>query len=372
MKIRQFLSLLAMLSIYLGAKAQYTVDKVVGQRQEALRDSLEKMEYPYMLPIWGKKVVKKGFDLPYPAGLSVQYVWQSSQIIINNLKVGFNGGEMINMDQLIRVDQAKTVTSGVNIRPDLWIFPFLNVYAIFARSNTSTSVNCGLWVPDSSGWHKAVDFSTKANFKGTTAGFGLTPTFGIGGFFLALDMNFTWTDIEELDKPAYVFILGPRLGKNFKFKGERSLAAWVGGFRVHLNNGTSGSLSTSDLFPVDQWQQRIDSGYMKVSSSQDQVDAWWNGLTPPEQKNPVNIAKHNVANTALARAGEFLNSASEAVSNAGKSTVQYSLDKTPKDKWNFVIGSQFQLNKRFMVRAEYGFLGSRQQFIGGLQYRFGF
>jgi hypothetical protein len=29
------------------------------------------------------------------------------------------------------------------------------------------------------------------------------------------------------------------------------------------------------------------------------------------------------------------------------------------------------LNMHFMIRAEFGFLGSRQQFIGGLQYRFG-
>ena len=39
--------------------------------------------------------------------------------------------------------------------------------------------------------------------------------------------------------------------------------------------------------------------------------------------------------------------------------------------WNFIIGAQFQLNKHFMWRAEYGFLGSRQQFMTGLQYRFG-
>ncbi len=39
--------------------------------------------------------------------------------------------------------------------------------------------------------------------------------------------------------------------------------------------------------------------------------------------------------------------------------------------WNMVVGTQFQLNKHWMIRAEYGFLGSRSQFVGGLQYRFG-
>ena len=51
--------------------------------------------------------------------------------------------------------------------------------------------------------------------------------------------------------------------------------------------------------------------------------------------------------------------------------IQYSLNQRPKDLWNFIIGSQYQINKHIMLRAEYGFLGSRTQFMAGLQYRFG-
>jgi hypothetical protein len=60
-----------------------------------------------------------------------------------------------------------------------------------------------------------------------------------------------------------------------------------------------------------------------------------------------------------------------ALSTASTSTVQYSLTKKPKDMWNFVVGSQFQINRHFMLRAEYGFLSSREQLTLGLQYRFG-
>ena len=38
---------------------------------------------------------------------------------------------------------------------------------------------------------------------------------------------------------------------------------------------------------------------------------------------------------------------------------------------NGFVGTQFQYNKHWMIRAEFGFLGSRSQIIGGLQYRFG-
>jgi len=354
------------------ARAQYTTNKVVGKKDEALKDSLMNYHYPYLLPIWGQKVTAKGFDLPYSAGLSVQYLWQQSDIIINNLQVGFNNGPKYNLDQIVRFDKAQTTSNGVNVRPDVWLFPFLNIYAILAKAKTSTAVDFGVWIPDSSTWHKILSTSTRANFNSTTFGFGLTPTIGVGGFFLALDMNFSWSDIEELDKPAYVFIFGPRLGKNFKFKNkERNLAVWVGGFRVHLDNGTTGNLSASELFPTDQWQAKLDTGYMKVADSQQKVDAWWAGLTPAEQRNPVNAAKYQTANTVLAKTGGLLDQASQVVTNAGSASVQYSLDKTPKDKWNFIIGSQFQLNKSWMLRAEYGFLSSRLQLIVGLQYRFG-
>lgn len=352
--------------------AQYTTDKVVGVKNESLADSIKGMKYPYMLPIWGQKVTNKGFSMPLPAGVSMQYIWQESDLIIDNLQVGFNNGEKIKFDELIRFDKATALTNGVNIRPDFWIFPFLNVYGILAKSNSSTSINAGIYIPDSSGTKKILDINTKADFKSTTAGFGFTPTFGIGGFFVAIDMNFSWSDIEELDKPAYIFVLGPRIGKNFKFKKEQSLAVWAGGFRVHMNSGTSGNLNLSDLFPTETWHQKIDSGFTKVANSQEQVDTWWSNLSPREQQNPVNMAKYKTANAALDKAGQLLNAASQAVSTAASSTVQYSLDKRPKDKWNFIIGTQYQLNKHFMVRAEYGFLSSRHQFIGGLQYRFGF
>jgi hypothetical protein len=351
--------------------AQYTTDKVVGKKNVELADSLKTASYPYVFPIWGEKVLHKGFQLPKSAGVSVQYLYQQSDIIINNLKVGFNNGPLHNLDEIIRFDKAQTTTNGVNFRPDLWVFPFLNIYGILAQSRTSTAINAGVWIPDDSSWKKIATIDTKANFDATTFGFGLTPTVGVGGFFLALDANFSWSDITELEKPAFAFVFGPRLGKNFKFSHpERSLALWVGGFRVQLNTGTSGSLNTSDLFPVEEWGNKIDTGYIKVAESQKKVDDWWNKLSPPEQKNPINIAKHEAANAALEKAGSILNAASQAVTNAGSSTVQYSLDKKPKNMWNFIIGSQFQVNRSLQIRAEVGFLGSRTQFIGGLQYRF--
>ena len=353
--------------------SQVYTDKIVGKKNEAVKDSLKVSEYPYSLPIWGEKATQKGYQLPYSAGISANYFWQESSIIINNLNVGFNNGPQYNLDQIVRFNDATARASSINVRPDIWLLPFLNVYGILGKASTSTAINAGLWVPDgNNNWSEVYNFGTKANFNGTTFGLGLTPTIGIGGGWMALDMNVTWTDISALEKPAQAFVFGPRFGKTFKLnKPEQNITVWVGGFRVHLKSETAGSLPLSDVISGSDAQAKVDAGFVKVAEKQTSVDNWWNSLPPAQQANPVNIAKYNTANNALETAGNFLTAIDGALSTIGNSTVQYSLEKEPKDKWNFIVGSQYQLNRHFMWRAEAGFLGSRTQFMTSLQYRFG-
>ena len=352
--------------------AQVYTDKVVGAKNEELVDSIKKSEYPYALPIWGAKVVARGYDIPYSAGVSVNYLTQESSLIINNLFVGFNNSPMVNLDEIVRFDDAKSWAGGVTVRPDIWLLPFLNVYGLLGYANTSTEINAGLYLPDMNNeWQEITSFSTKADFKAQVMGIGMTPTMGIGGGWLAMDMNVAWTDVDALDKPVFTFVFGPRLGKSFRLKKpEQNIAFWVGGFRVKFTSETSGSLNLSEVMDTDELQVKVDQGIENVGEKQIAVDEWWADLTPAEQKNPVNEAKYNTANRTLETAGTLLNSADAALNDGESATSQYSLDKNLKDKWNFIVGSQYQLNKHWMLRAEYGFLGSRTQFMTSLQYRF--
>jgi len=352
---------------------QVYTNKVVGEKNKEFADTLKSKPYPYSLPIWGAKATARGYDLPYSAGVSVNYFWQQSDLLITDLFVGFNNGPMYDLDEIIRFNDAVATASIITIRPDIWLLPFLNVYGIFSKAKTSTAIDAGLYLPDTSNvWSEVTSFSSTANFDATAVGFGITPTLGIGGGWMALDMNMTWSDISALNKPVFSFVFGPRFGKSFKFKNpERNIAIWAGGFRVHLSSETNGSLNLSDILPVNELQTRVDEGMIKVEEATVQVDTWWGSLTPLEQAMPSNRAKYETANRALETSGNVLNAVDGALNDEESATVQYSLTKRPKDKWNFIIGSQFQINKHFMLRAEYGFLGSRQQFMTGLQYRFG-
>lgn len=374
-KYLQLLSLLFLVALTSTLKAQVFSDKDVSKEQRHKEDSLmAKKVYPYILPIWGQKATDRGYTLPYSAGLGVNYIYQKSDLIINNLNVGFNNRGMYNMDGIVRFNDATATSMGINIRPDVWVLPFLNIYGILAKSNSSTAVDVDIVVPDGSGngtgETTVMSMSTKANFQGSTMGFGMTPTMGVGGFWMALDMNCTWTDIDALSKPAFIYVFGPRMGKSFKLKKkDQSLTFWAGGFRVKMNSGTEGSLPVGDLINTDGIDAKIDNAYVRLEQAQTDLDAWWNSLDANQQK--IYQGVYDRGNAAIDRATGVISDLDNAVTNNVDNSVQYSLNKKPKDMWNFVVGGQYQVSRHLMFRAEYGFLGSRQQFIGMIQYRFG-
>src|SRR5262245_5856226 len=373
MKGSRVVLLIALMACAAVADAQVFSNKEVGKKHAALADSLKRSKYPYALPIWGDKATKRGYSLPYSAGLSVQYFGQRSDLVIDNLLVGFNNGTMHNLDGIVRFSDVNARSDGLSLRPDIWLFPFLNVYGILGRSAASTEVNYGIWLPDSAGnEQQVVSLGTKVDFTANTFGLGLTPTLGVGGGWLALDMNFTWTDVPQLNEPAQAFVFDPRAGKSFRLRNpDENINLWVGGFRLKLNTGTSGSIPLGDALPIDQWQSSVDQGKQEVARRSQELEDWWNSLTPPQQANPANKARYEATKAALERAGAFLEAAGQAVGNAASSTVQYSLDKRPQDMWNLIVGGQYQLNKSWMFRVEVGFLTSRTHVIAGAQYRFG-
>ena len=119
----------------IGFSQVYT-NKVVGKKNAALLDSLKVVEYPYALPIWGEKATKKGYQLPYSAGVSVNYFWQESDLTIKNLKLVSIMGLCIIWIKLYVLIVLVASAYAVNVRPDIWLFPFLNVYGIFGKAKT--------------------------------------------------------------------------------------------------------------------------------------------------------------------------------------------------------------------------------------------
>lgn len=85
-------NLFALLAAFMGHAAypQVFSNREVNPNDLAGNDSLVSEVYPYVLPLLGKKAVAAGYDLPYSAGISLNYFTQASDIILEDLSVGFN------------------------------------------------------------------------------------------------------------------------------------------------------------------------------------------------------------------------------------------------------------------------------------------
>lgn len=323
------LTLLAMTSATFGQYSNYKVKK----------DSTPPDEYPYTFPILGKGAVERGFDLPLPAGIMVTYFSMDQDLAIDEISVGFNDIEPVQMD-FIQFSEVKGITDVVSVRPDLWVFPFLSVYGIFAYGETETHVTLAY----------PVQFSTVATLKGFGYGFGATAAMGVGNFWLAVDANTSWSDLDLLDEPVRATLLSMRLGKTFELdKAKKSnFALWAGTMYQYIDQNTAGKIDLNDLFDdVDPQAIKDLIGF---------TEDWQDQFTPAQQ-------------VVMERISEKLQEKLEDREPQGV-TVSYDLEKRPIYPWNLLLGGQYQFNKRWQLRMEAG-IGYRSSFMTSLNYRFG-
>jgi hypothetical protein len=323
-------------------EAQYATRKL-SKKQQAYIDSLKQVEYNYVFPIWGQKAYQQGFDLPYPAGIMGNFIWMKQGIAIENFQLGIQNENVdLPMTPIDFIDFGSNTNTSYasNIRPDLWIFPFLNVYGLFGYGSSTTEVNLVEPV--------AMKSIVKQNMS--TAGFGFMGAFGLGPLWMSVDANWTWTKPELLDDPVRVGVLGLRLGKTFVFKNhpDRNIAFWAGGMRARMASSTVGQIKMADAIPQETWD-RVDEIVADYYT-------WYDSLDPVRQAI--------VDNSAFP---DFINALD---SRDGNTTVRYGMDKSPVQEWNVVIGAQFQVNKSWQIRTEGGIIGDRKSFLASVNYRF--
>lgn len=80
-------------------------------------------------------------------------------------------------------------------------------------------------------------------------------------------------------------------------------------------------------------------------------------------------------NLALFAGGNYLKTEltvkGQEVTPGGLVVIDYTIDQTNKDRWNLLLGGNWDINKRWSWSAEYnGFIGSREAFISSITRRF--
>src|SRR6478735_1484910 len=289
-------------------------------------------KYNYQFPLLGKKLAARGLTFPIPFGVGLNYAYATQGVDITGVNVAVNDGKYTDLSKIVKFDHVTSTVKVINGRLDLWVLPFLNVYAL------------GTYVLDSDSdvlLSEPFPLRAGASQTGYGGGFGATVAFGFYGFFGGVDANLAWNKMEKLGAPVRSFLLTPRVGKRFQIGPSVSLAAWVGAMRQAIEADTEGSISLKDAIGAP------------AGSFESKVASWYNAL-PGGQQAGVSQLVGGVTGPAASR----------------DPIIHYKLDKALTDPWNLLIGAEVDLHRRVQMRMEYGFLG-RTQLIMGICYRFG-
>jgi hypothetical protein len=336
MTVKTFILIISMMiPILVFAKGE--PDSTIRQKYI---DSIKHSNYPYTFPAWGKRVVKKGIDMPLPAGVMVNYFAGSQLINISDLQVGFNNSPLVPLD-FVKFGQIKANFQSVSTRVDLWTLPFFNVYGIFGETFASTDVNIV----------EPFNFSTSAKFKGPTTGFGVSVGGAMYGIFGIMDYNNTWSFLDKIKGTVYTQSYSPRIGHaiNFKSHPDRNVTLWVGASGIFIGRTTEGTIKISDINST--------AAQAELDKIKNETADWYQTLTPAQKVVVKQIAQAFSDKTA----GLDLKDAS----------ISYSLKKRATSNWSMLVGGQFQFNHRWQFRSEAGFLGGRKSILASINYRFG-
>ena len=207
----------------------------------------------WALPIYGKGAAKLGYKLPRPIGVNAFVHFQSQTLKLNDIKVGFNGGELRDVSSLVNFDASSVPqTSQIeNFRADVWIFPFLNLSAMVGTGKNR--LDGKIYLSDEListlekyGWLIGIDkddvpefIPIQSELTSITYGGGATLAGGIGNFNLSLTYQIAWASVLEVNTKKFAQVINPSIGYRLPTSGVNIMAGAQGQF---YNTLTAGSI----------------------------------------------------------------------------------------------------------------------------------
>ncbi len=155
--------------------------------------------------------------------------------------------------------------------------------------------------------------------------------------------------MPQLDEPAFSQEADIRIGHTFNFKKKRpwsNISVMAGGSWLKLNSKSQGNANLTEIFGVGNNRPEL----------LDKLNNWWDGLNPILQKELQ----------------PFYDRMEALLSGDNDAIVYYDFNKKLPQAWSMTLGMNYQVNHRLLINGIYTFLGYRNQFTAGVNYRFGF
>lgn len=176
---------------------------------------------------------KEFFD---PWGVGLDFFTMKQDYAIKSLSFDLPGFEV---DDFSLIDVSNDVQN-YDLKLDVWVTPFLNVFALIGRVDADTLVDLSAIPIDAAG--NSLGTQT-VSYDGTVYGGGFNLIYGTENWFVSL--NNTWTDTKlggNFDSSVSAYTAQPRLGLV-----KNKWTAYVGGMYLDTNEKHSGTIDL--IFP---------------------------------------------------------------------------------------------------------------------------
>ena len=279
-------------------------------------DDGERVIWHRKLPFLAQQVVDLGFELPNPYGVAIIPARIRQDLILDNLAIGINGPPDREID-FVDFGTPSVENSVLQLKLDAWVFPFLNVFATVGLFDGDATIplkfeGSDLFpqlctiTPGAPVCVRTYSAIAEPRYEGTNIAVGINLAMGWDRFFVALPVTYAWTDVDIIDNSVTALNITPRIGMTGDMGDRGTVAVFMGATYLRAEVDITGTIDLD---------------------------------TPGGPDGDV-------------------------------TTLAFHISQRNKDRWNYLLGFNWDMNKRWSVMAEAGFGGSRENFIGGVTYRF--
>ena len=269
------------------------------------------------LPFLAQQVIDEGYDLPLPYSGGLTYANVRQDMLLDELEVGINGTDEEPFE-FVAFEDARANSESTQLKLDAWLFPFMNVFAMLGdvRGNATLDV--------------LLDGNDMLDHMGIEcSGFPPKPLCGL------------------LEDRVITLPIDTTFSGNTYGIGTTLAGGWKGWFVALPINFTYADMKTTDT-----------EGFSFTFT--------------PRTGRVINMKRWG--NLALFGGGNYLKT--ELTISGQVSTpdqllvIDYTLDQQNTDRWNLLLGANWDINKHVSWSVEYnGFIGTREAFISSLSYR---
>jgi hypothetical protein len=280
-----------------------------------LDESGEPVVWKRRLPFMAQKVVDLGFELPNPYGVALIPARIRQDLVLQNLSIGINGPPDTPID-FVDFGTPNVTNSTLQLKLDAWVFPFLNVFTTVGVLDGKAEVPIKIEgadlfpdfcaiFPSNAQCVRTYSAVAEPGYHGENVSLGINLAMGWDRFFVTLPITYAWSDVNIIDTTVEALNITPRIGMTGDAGRWGTIAVFVGATYLEAEVDLTGSISFD---------------------------------TPGGPEGDT-------------------------------TTISFLINQQNKDRWNYLIGFNWELNRNWAITAEGGFGGSRENFIGGITYR---